>query len=137
MNIRAVVVSTIAGGILLTILSIIFSLVANAVAPYDIFSIGGMRAITDPIMALYFLYPFVFALTTAIVFGFVKGSLKWKNPGAQFGLLLFLIATVPSMFMIFASMTYPIGFYIENILGGIISFPLLGILFASVWKKLK
>jgi len=30
-------------------------------------------------------------------------------------------------------MTYPAGFYLGNILFGIVGFPLLGILFARIW----
>jgi hypothetical protein len=32
-------------------------------------------------------------------------------------------------------MNYPVGFYISNILAGLIGFPLFGMLCASIWRN--
>jgi len=37
------------------------------------------------------------------------------------------------MFVIYSSMNYPIGFYIGNLLVGIIGFPAVGMLYARIW----
>ena len=135
---KKILIAGIAGGILLFIVQFAFSSLANLVAPYDIFSIGGMRARTDPVMLLFFAYPFVLSFASAIVFDRVKAALADARPGLAgltFGLILFLLVTVPGMFVTFSSMTYPPGFYIGNILFGIIGFPAVGILYARLWSR--
>ena len=135
MDMKKILIAGIAGGILLFIAQLVFSLIGNLVAPYDIFAIGGMRARDDPVMLLFFAYPFVLSFTSAIAFDRVKAALEGAcvGQGLTFGLLLFLLVTVPGMFVIFSSMNYPLGFYIGNLLVGIIGFPAVGILYARIW----
>ncbi|MDD1657272.1 MAG: hypothetical protein LUQ41_02295 [Methanomicrobiales archaeon] len=134
---KKILIATLAGGLLLTLCEVIFGQVANAVAPYDIFAIGGMRSPTDPVMLLFFAYPFVLAFTSSLVFDTVEKALDRQllRKGIAFGVILLLLVTIPSLFVIFSSMGYPLGFYIANILTGIIGFPLLGYLFAWIWAK--
>jgi len=106
-------------------------------SPYDIATLGGMRAMNDPVMLLYFLYPFVFAFAAAGVFDIIKSSLTGKNvrdKGLMFGALLFTLVTIPSVFVMASSMDYPVGFYLAQVLEGIIGYPVLGILFTRIWK---
>jgi len=136
MNIKNVVVAGIGGGVILLVCMLFFGVIANALSPYDIAMLGGMRAINDPIMGLFFLYPFVVSFVAAILFDIIKDSLKGTAlyKGLEFGLLLFMIQTIPSMFVIFTSMTYPLGFYISSFLNGIIGYPVIGILFVKIWN---
>ena len=137
---KKVLIGGIAGGILLFIAKFAFSALGSFIAPYDIFAIGGMRAEDDPVMLLFFAYPFVLSFTSAMVFDRVKGALGGGGSagccgcaGLTFGLMLFLLVTVPGVFVIYSSMTYPAGFYIGNLLFGLIGFPALGMLYARIW----
>jgi hypothetical protein len=133
---KKVLIAGIAGGILLFIAQFAFSALANSIAPYDIFAIGGMRQMKDPLMNLFYAYPFVLSFASAIVFDRVKGALGGSCPGCTgltFGLILILLVTVPGMFVIYSSMEYPAGFYLGNILFGVIGFPALGLLYARIW----
>ena len=133
---KKILIAGIAGGILLLVAQFAFSMVANVVAPYDIFAIGGMRQMNDPLMALFYAYPFVLSFMSAIVFDRIKGGLGGPcpcGPGLGFGLILILLVTIPGAFVIFSSMDYPVGFYVGNILFGIVGFPLLGLLYARIW----
>ncbi|MBU0635843.1 hypothetical protein KKE06_02345 [Candidatus Micrarchaeota archaeon] len=133
---KKIVLGGVLGAILLTITSLVFGFIISAVAPYNIFDLGGIRAIEDPIMMLFFLSPLVFAILAAVVFDKINRVLQGTTvrKGIQFGVGLFLIAVIPSVFIIATSMTYPVGFHLESILQGIIGYPLLGILFAKLWK---
>jgi hypothetical protein len=140
MDWKKLLIAGIAGGILLLVAQLVFSWIGNAIAPYDVFAIGGMRARDDPVSLLFFAYPFVLSFASAAVFDRVKGALRGEGGGCcccgagfTFGLILILLVTVPSMFVIYSSMTYPAGFYIGNILFGLIGFPALGILYARIW----
>jgi hypothetical protein len=140
MDWKKIITGGIAGGILLFIAQFAFSFLANIIAPFDIFAIGGMRAADDPVMLLFFAYPFVLSFASAMVFDRVKGALRGGGgrcccggAGLTFGLILILLVTVPSMFVIYSSMVYPAGFYIGNILFGVVGFPALGMLYARIW----
>ena len=133
---KKILIGGIAGGILLFIAQFAFSALGNLVAPYDVFAIGGMRAKDDPLMLLFFAYPFVLSFASAVVFDRVKGALgggRYGGPGLTFGLILILLVTVPGMFVVYSSMVYPSGFYIGNILFGLIGFPALGMLYDRIW----
>jgi hypothetical protein len=137
MRLKNILVGGIAGGFVLLVLVTIFSELSVLVAPYNIATLGGMRAMDDPVMMLYFLYPFVFAFAAAFVFDIVQGSLTGKNrtqKGFFYGGLLFMVVTIPSVFVMASSMTYPIGFYVAQVLEGIIGYPVLGAIFAWLWK---
>jgi len=137
MRLKNILVGGIAGGFVLLVLVTIFSELSVLVAPYNIATLGGMRAMDDPVMMLYFLYPFVFAFAAAFVFDIVQGSLTGKNrtqKGVFYGGLLFMVVTIPSVFVMASSMTYPIGFYVAQVLEGIIGYPVLGAIFAWLWK---
>ncbi len=137
MQLKNVLKGGIFGGFVLLVLVTIFSELSVLVAPYNIATLGGMRAMDDPVMLLYFLYPFVFAFAAALVFDVVQGSLTGKNgvqKGLIYGGLLFLLVTIPSVFVMASSMTYPVGFYLAQVLEGIVGYPVLGAIFAWIWK---
>lgn len=135
MNAKFIGIGTVAGGVLLLVVSFLADAIAQLVTPYDIFSIGDMRAINDPMMGLFFLYPFIFALMAAIVFDLVQSALPgdWTKKGLLYGGILFILVVIPNMVVIFSSMTYPAGFYTSNILAGIIGYPLIGLIFAKTY----
>jgi hypothetical protein len=137
MNVRTIVLSGIAGGVVLFIAMFFFDWIAALIAPYDIMSLAGMRTTNDPVTALFFLSPFVFSFAAAIVFDTVHGSLPSEpvRKGIGFGLLLFLIYTIPSMFIIFTSMVYPAGFFIGQFLTGILGYPLMGLTFVMTRRR--
>jgi hypothetical protein len=124
------------GSVRLYITLFLVSAITMMIAPFNIFDVGGMRSATDPVMMLYYLYPLVLALITTFVFSLIKGSLQgsYVEKGLVFGMILFLLLTVVSGFIIFTSMQYPPGFYIDMILNGLISYPLLGILYVIIWE---
>jgi len=59
MNAKNIAVAGIAGGTLLLLLLVAINMIVNLVIPYDIMKFGGMRAADDPVLILFFLYPFV------------------------------------------------------------------------------
>jgi hypothetical protein len=68
-----------------------------------------MRVMDDPVMSLFFVYPFVLAFAAAGVFDVVKGTLTGTqtNKGVMYGVLLFVIITIPGIFVMVSSMNYP------------------------------
>jgi hypothetical protein len=131
------VISWIFGSVLLYVTLFLVSAITMLIAPFTIFDIGGMRSASDPVMTIYYLYPILLALITTFVFSVVRGSLKgsYIERGLMFGLLLILLLTVSSGFVIVTTMQYPVGFYVDMILNGLVSYPLLGILYVVIWER--
>lgn len=137
MSVKPIVVSGIVGGMVLTGFDGFAQFVAQIVAPYNIFDIGGMRPPDDPLLGLFFFYPFVLAFAAAILFRLLRGVLEGTllERGLKFGLILIILVTIPSLFIIFSTMLYPTGFYIANLLTAILGFPSLGVIYSKIWEK--
>ncbi|WP_146201170.1 hypothetical protein [Methanospirillum lacunae] len=119
-----------AGGFILLIISFVADFATQFVTPYSIFEVPGMRSISDPVMMLYFVYPFIFAFIAAIIWQIIRGSLpeNQKSAAWQFAGILFILVIVPNIWVMYTSMLYPTGFYISNILTGVIGYPAIGYL---------
>jgi len=136
MSVKTVLFAGILGGIWLFIITFLGSNAGTMSAPYDIMTLGGMRSVNDPVLALFFLYPFVLSFTSAVVFGMVRTSLEGTDirRGLLFGLVMILLVMIPSLYVIYTSMTYPRGFFIGSVFTDVIGFPVLGILYARIWS---
>jgi hypothetical protein len=136
MNAKNIAIGSISAGFILLILMVISGTLVNMVLPTDISQYGGMRAMNDPVMNLFYLYPFVIACAAALIFDIVKGCLDgtWVRKGLMFGAMLICIMTIPSLYVMYTSMTWPVDFYVSTLIWEIISYPLMGILFARIWN---
>jgi hypothetical protein len=136
MQLKNIALGGIATGFMLLILMMVSGYLVNLVMPTEISQYGGMRAMSDPIMNLFYLYPFVVAFAAAIVFDCVRECLKGDQiqKGLMFGGLLLILMTVPSLYVMFTSMTWPVDFYVSTGIWEMISFPLMGVIFARIWK---
>jgi hypothetical protein len=116
------ILAGILSGIVIAILMFTLGAIVQLIFPYDVFSIGGMRPITDPLMMLFFLSPLIVGFAqTSLYFATKKAFAgKDKNKTIKLGLLMFLIYIVPSEFIILTTMTYPFGFHVENFFGSFI-----------------
>ena len=125
-----------AGGIIMFILMVISGFLVNLVMPSDLSQYGGMRPMNDPVMNFFYLYPFIVAFATAFVFDIVQDCLKGSavQKGLTYAGILFAVMTVPSLYVMYTSMTWPLDFYLSTAIWEIVSFPLIGVLFAKVWK---
>jgi hypothetical protein len=135
MNAKKIAISGITAGVLILILIVAINVMANMIIPADISKYGSMRAADNPVMTLFFFYPFVVAFAAAIIFGVVKDSLKGTpvQKGLMFGALLPVIMTIPGLYVMITSMTWPVDFSISTASVEIILFPLRGILFTEIW----
>jgi hypothetical protein len=82
------------------ITSYLFMLIPSVSADY---SSGFMRSWSDPLMMLFFLYPFILGVVFAWLWNKTKTSFKGKMRGCYFGWLLFFLTTVPGMWITYTS----------------------------------
>jgi hypothetical protein len=130
MNLKNVVIIGITGGIVLLVVTFGADALVQLIAPYNLFELGGMRAINDPLMMLFFLEPFLFSVIVAITWSLTGRCFTGSDveKSLKYGGFLFLLIIVPNTWVIFSTMTYPAGFHLSNLLTGIISYPVIGYL---------
>lgn len=130
-------IATIAGTILLGIVFALCDFILGSIFPFDPVSFPGSRALTDPTLMWFLLYPVLVAFAGAYVYDNVHKAIRATGikKGLYFGKFMFLIETAPTMLLVFTTMTYPDAFYYSNIIRSIIAYGLLGILFTKIWKE--
>jgi hypothetical protein len=133
-NPKKILIGGIAAGFAILVVSFIVDWLIGLAFPYDMFSLGGMRSVEDPMMMLFFLHPWVLGFAMAIAFEKFKGSFKSRGwcRGKKFGLVVWLLAGLPSAFIVFTSMTYPIGFTISTVVGSLLYMIAAGITLEKV-----
>jgi len=101
---------------------------------YNVLSLGGMRSINDPVMVLFFLQPLVLGFAFAIAYSVLGKALKGNalHKGKKFGFIVWLVAGLPSFWITFSSMDYPLGFHISSLVSPLVYFVLAGIAVAKL-----
>ncbi len=121
LNLKKIARGGIAAGVAIFAISFVFDYIVNMALPYDMLALGGMRAIDDPLMLLFFLQPWVLGFAMATAFEKFKGAFRskgWKR-GKAFAIYVWLLVGLPSAFIVFTSRTYPIGFTVSSLLGSL------------------
>jgi hypothetical protein len=136
MNAKNIAIGGLIGGIVLFLLLFGLNMIINQIIPYDIAQFGGMRHMDDPIMTLFFIYPFVLAFSAAWAFDSIHTALSGSGitKGISFGIFLLILGAIPSNFAMFTSMDWPVSFYIGNSIWAVFGFLLTGILYSKIWR---
>jgi uncharacterized membrane protein len=119
---KTIVISGIVAGIVILVLSMIVSTATQALFDYNVLTLAGMRSVNDPVSMLFFLHPFVVGLAMAILYDFTKKSFTGTatTKGIVLGLLGWTVYGIPSAFIVFSSMDYPIGFTVNSVIGSLL-----------------
>ena len=119
METKRIVVSGIVAGAIVLVVSMLISAATQALFDYDVMTLAGMRSVNDPLSILFFLHPFVISLALATLYEFTKKSFTGTlaRKGIILGLLGWLVYGIPSAFIVFSSMNYPIGFTVNSVIG--------------------
>jgi hypothetical protein len=103
------------------ILSYVFMFVPSVASDYSNTDI--MRSWADPLMMLFLLYPFILGMILSWTWDRAKilfhGSRNEK--AMNFGLALFLIVTVPGMFITYTSLPYSFMTVFSWTVGGLVN----------------
>ena len=122
MNLKKVLVSGVAAGIVMMVVSLIANFVIQLFWTYDILSLPGIRGMNDPLMMLFLVYPLILGIIMAAVYQAVQPLLKqdWVKNGQQFGVMIWLLVGFTSGLMVVSSMNYPFGFYVDAFISSFI-----------------
>jgi len=139
LNWKKIVISTFATGLVLLVLWFAWSAIVPIVFPnYDPTTLPGMRAAENPLMPLFFLYFFVLALAFAIAFHFFEDTFANMAPskrGFYFGLVMWMLVTLPGMFLVYTSMTYSETFLLTNTIQQLVNFSIAGIVISNIFAQ--
>ena len=133
---KNVLIPGIIAGIVILVVSTITSYFTQMLFSYNVLTLDGIRAVNDPIMMLFFLYPFVLGLAIAYLYDFAKTSFKGNalQKGVSLGFIAWIVSAIPSAFVVFTSMTYPMGFTVDMVIGSLISMLVAGLVIAKLSK---
>ena len=128
MDYKKPVLAVLFGGLAIQIVSMATNWLINIVWPYDVAMLGGVRALTDPIMILFLLHPWVLAIAMLCIYQHVKLSKgDYVKQGMEVGKLMWAVYALPSAFIVFTSMDYPFGFTVQSVIGSLLYFKAGGI----------
>jgi len=116
------------------LVSYLFMVFPSVAMDYNNASI--MRPWSDPIMSLFFLYPFVLGIILAWAWDKAKVLFKgtWAERGAKFGLTIFVIDTIPGMLISYSSFPLSLVTIISWTVSGLICAVAAGIILAKINK---
>ena len=136
---KKILLGGITAGIVIFVVSLLFSGLVQMIGDFDMVELDGMRDMDDPIAFLFFLHPWVLGFALAFVYPYLEKSLKgytFQN-GVIFGLLMWIVIAIPSAFLVFSSMDYPLGFTINSVIGPLIYLVASGFVIEKTFMFLK
>lgn len=94
------------------------------------------RLWTDPLMLLFFVYPFLLGIILAWLWEKTKNiyGVDLKG-GLNFGLTYWVVATIPGMFATYSSMPYSGLMVISWLVGGLVQALLAGIILSKLSNR--
>lgn len=135
---KKIIIPGIVAGVVLLVVSMGISAIFNALFPQinqEYMNPSIFRPWSDPLMTLYFAYPFLLGLVLAIVWDKAKSVVSGKtyvDKGFQFGLLYFIAAGIPGMFITYSSFQVSLLMVINWSIAGFIEAVVAGIILAKM-----
>ncbi len=130
MELKTLAWAVFVSGAVYLITSTIFTFVSGLISPADMLSLPGTRHYNDPMLAGFFLYGFVLAFGAVLLYHLIKLKGTILQKGAFFGALMWVAVTLSSNYIIFTTMIYPEGFYLNSLIFGLLNWVIMGIVIA-------
>lgn len=120
--------------ILIAGLAVSYLFMAFPAVSVDYQNVALMRSWQDPTMSLFFLYPFILSMILSWVWNRSKSLFSggWAGRGAKFGLVIWIISTVPGMFISYVSFPISLLTVISWTVGGLVNGIICGLIFSKM-----
>ncbi len=134
MDMKKFIFSGLLASIIIFVVWFVAGFLIQQIFPYNVMELGGMRKANDTVMLLFFLHPFVIGFAMALLYQYFGESIMgdYMVKGRMFGLLTWLVSSLPSVFVVYTSMDYPIGFTVNQLVSSLIYMLLAGIAIAKL-----
>jgi hypothetical protein len=137
---KKIVLPGLLAGAAMLVLSVGISFLFNTVFPglkAEYVNPALFRPWSDPLMSLYFVYPFVLGLILAWFWSRIKSTIKEKSAmkrGFRFGIGYWIIASVPGMFITYSSFPVSLLMVLSWSAAGFLEVWCAGAIFAKMSK---
>src|SRR3989338_1314481 len=135
---KKIIVHGIVAGIVMLIAGMVIGFVFNLIFPaikMEYANANLFRAWSEPLMSLYFLYPFLLGIALSWVWNKTKSlftnPVVWKR-GKHFGLAYWLFTTIPAMVITYSSFRLSLGMIFVWLVSGLVQTVLGGIILAKL-----
>lgn len=97
-------------------------------------NIAIFRPFSDPLMMVYFAYPFILGIVGAYFWGIVGGNFKGSiaSRAWKFAKLYFIVATIPGMFISYTTFQVSFTMILGWTITGLIEIFVAGLVFAKI-----
>jgi len=141
MDVKKVIVSGLLSGLIIFIASMLTSKIFGVIFPFlnaEYTNESIFRPWSDPLMLLYFAYPFLLGIILAWFWQKTK-SIFGENikGGINFGVVYWAITSIPGMFITYSSFQVSLLLVISWSVAGLIGAVLAGIVFVKLDKTNK
>ena len=131
----------------LVIVGIIGAVIMFASTPvFEILSPGlakeyeqpAFRPWSDPVMSLFFAYPFAVGLFAALFYEQVRSSFPGNRPfkkGIHYGFMLWLVTGIPAFIVNYSSFTFSLPMILSWTISGLITLLLGGMAIAWIYER--
>lgn len=139
-KLRNILIPGLVVGVATLVASIGFNFLSNALFPdlaAEYIDSGIFRPWSDPVMQMFFAYPFILGLILAFAWARLKSQVKGESVfsrGLNFGLSYFLVATIPGMFITYTSFQVSLGLVLSWTASGLIEGIVAGWVLAQLNK---
>lgn len=113
---KKIISAGLVAGLIVAVVMLGVQFVVMQFFPYNISGLSCMRSAGDPLMALFFLYPWVIGFSMAIIYPFFTRLIECRSCKPQvFAVVVWMVSGLPQFFIVFSSMNYPVGFYLNQL----------------------
>jgi membrane protease YdiL (CAAX protease family) len=137
---KKVLIPGLVAGLVMLIVAMGFGILLNTLFPslqaeYEDTEL--FRPWDDPLMSVYFIYPFVLGITLAWAWNKTKGLIKEKRPwkrGIHFALAFWLVATIPGMIITYSSFPVSLELTISWSISSLLQVVCAGVVYSKLNK---
>jgi F0F1-type ATP synthase membrane subunit c/vacuolar-type H+-ATPase subunit K len=137
---KNIIVSGLVAGFTMLIVAMAIGLLTNAALPstaQEYENTNLFRAMSDPIMSLYFLYPFFLGIALAWVWEKTKGILGegslWVR-GSRFARTFWVVSTLPGILMSYSTFPVSLAIALTWLLSSLVQLLCAGFIYARMNK---
>ncbi|MBU0502363.1 MAG: hypothetical protein ABIH69_05720 [bacterium] len=131
---KKVILPGLVAGFLMSVVGMAVSMLMGKAIPTlmaEYKNVAMFRPWEDPLMMLFFAHPFVLGLALAYVWDKIKGSLS-GNKAVSFAFGVFLVATIPGMFITYCSFQVSLAMTLSWTVTGLVNALVAGLVLSKM-----
>lgn len=135
---KKILIPGLVAGLVMLVVAMAMGMLFNNIFPSlkaEYMNTNLFRPMADPVMSIYFAYPFVLGVTLAWAWNKTKRLIKEKRPwkrGIHFGLAFWVVATIPGMIINYSSFPVSLVMVVSWSISSLVQVAFAGIVYAKM-----